>query len=246
MTGLSREDAPPRRWWIRLCRLLWLQRGVMWSAIILGLVITVFGAWLFTPWGTDFTKLPVGWVVKNPLIILLIGICLLLLTGLVGAVYRMDEVDLRRQSLIREIDLRRQSLIREIFANSNRRAVFTRVHREINYGTMFESLEEYRTYLQQKALLIEPENLQQLVQDIIADLDAIARCRDKIIPPGLARRDYKAYDDAVVQIDEAKRRIIKKLIELSEAVHVPYTLPRSLTYEVFFDKEEADSPPRKI
>src|SRR5258708_3137066 len=73
-------------WWVRLCCWLWGKQGLLWSTIILGTVISAFGAWLFTPWGTDFTKLPIGWAVKNPGIILLARLCLRFLTLLVGAV----------------------------------------------------------------------------------------------------------------------------------------------------------------
>jgi hypothetical protein len=84
----------------------------VWISIILGIAISAFGAWLFTPWGTDFTKLPIGWVVKNPLIILPVGICLLLLTALVGLVYRLDEIQARHSALVSPIQQSRGALIR--------------------------------------------------------------------------------------------------------------------------------------
>ena len=73
--GMSRppelQNMTSLNWWVRLCCWLWGKQGLLWSTIILGAVISAFGAWLFTPWGTDFTKLPIGWAVKNPGIILL-------------------------------------------------------------------------------------------------------------------------------------------------------------------------------
>jgi len=106
------QSAPSRRWYIRLCCWLWGQRSLVWISIILGIAISAFGAWLFTPWGTDFTKLPIGWVVKNPLIILPVGICLLLLTALVGLVYRLDEIQARHSALVSPIQQSRGALIR--------------------------------------------------------------------------------------------------------------------------------------
>lgn len=66
-------------WFIRICKWLRLKRSLIWCTVILGIILNLFATWLFTPWSTDFKKLPIGWAIQYPLVILFIGITLVLL-----------------------------------------------------------------------------------------------------------------------------------------------------------------------
>ncbi|MDQ6662233.1 MAG: NACHT domain-containing protein, partial [Chloroflexota bacterium] len=85
------HNGSPLQWWIRLCQLLWQPLKAIWIIIVLAAAVSAFATWLFTPLGTDFTGYPIGWVIKNTLLLLLGGTCLLLLTGLVGIVNYLSQ-----------------------------------------------------------------------------------------------------------------------------------------------------------
>ncbi len=71
---------------IGICRWLNDQRALFWGTIVLGLLVSLSGTWLFTPFSTDYRQLPIGWPLGsfyNASLLLLLGILLLVLDGLV-------------------------------------------------------------------------------------------------------------------------------------------------------------------
>ena len=74
--------------------------------------------------------------------------------------------------------------------------------------------------------------MQQLVARILSELDAIDRFQQQ--GPG---------PDALDGINEAKLRIVQNLLALATAASLSYTLPKDLTEDAFFTREEADQPP---
>jgi hypothetical protein len=121
-----------------------------------------------------------------------------------------------------------QNLIVEVLSACSRRAVYTRMHAQLDHDAMFRSLADCRSKLQSIVARIEPKNLQQMVADIIGELDFIERHKENF-----------------EKINEAKLRIIASLEKLSNAAGVSYTLPRSMTEEVFWSIEEANQLPTR-
>lgn len=121
-----------------------------------------------------------------------------------------------------------QDLIGEVLSTCSRRAVYTRTHAQLDHDAMFHSLTDCRSKLQSIVARIKPKNLQQMVADIIGELDFIERHKENL-----------------EKIDQAKLRIIASLEKLSNAAGVSYTLPRSMTEEVFWSIEEANQPPTR-
>ena len=58
-----------------------------------------------------------------------------------------------------------------------RRAVYTRVHAQLDHDAMFRSLDAYRCRLQKISARVEPEQQQQRVADVIGELDFSERCK---------------------------------------------------------------------
>ena len=131
-----------------------------------------------------------------------------------------------------------QDRIREILAACYRRAVFARLHAQIDPEAMFASLAECRVELQKKVVFVEPETAQRLVASIIAELDFIERRKHAMLSGG-----YDAYWGLAPQVNSSKIRIIKVLLELSSLAGVSFTLPSSITEEAFFTEEDAKAPP---
>lgn len=125
--------------------------------------------------------------------------------------------------------------IREILAACYRRAVFARLHAQMSWDAMFESLAECRVTLQKLVVFVEPAELQRLVAGIIGELDFIERRRRAISTASSNAEEF--------QIDGAKLRIIAALLKLRDAAKISFELPSSVTEEVFFSSSEASEAP---
>jgi len=173
-------------------------------------------------------------------------------TELPGFPETVGYIDLRTVELTEVYDLLRMKLgspgmvgeastsiskdrIRDVLAACYRRAVFARMHAQMSWEAMLDSLAHCRSSLQKMVVYVEPAHLQRLVAGIIGELDFIER-------RGLQYRSDTS-DHVEAEIDGAKLRIISSLLELKEAAGVSFELPTSMTEEVFFRKEDADSPP---
>jgi len=82
MAGASDSNAL-KDWSIRLCKWFWGKRSFVWSAVALYILLGIIVTLLFTDPST-LTKLPIGWVFQNPLIIITVFIILLSLTIISG------------------------------------------------------------------------------------------------------------------------------------------------------------------
>jgi hypothetical protein len=173
-------------------------------------------------------------------------------TALNGFPETVGYIDLRMVTISEVFDLLRMKLgppglvskttatvsvdrIREVLAACYRRAVFARLHAQISWEAMFDSLAQCRIALQRLAVYVEPANLQHLVAGIIAELDFIERRRVQ-----LQQGPREAVE---AEIDGAKLRIISSLLKLKDAAGVSFELPSSLTEETFFRIEDADRTP---
>jgi hypothetical protein len=125
--------------------------------------------------------------------------------------------------------------IREVLAACYRRAVFARLHAQMSWSAMFESLAECRVALQKLVVFVEPAELQRLVAGIIGELDFIER-RGKTISTARSKAEE-------FQIDGAKLRIISALLKLRDAAGVSFELPTSVTEEIFFNSSQASEAP---
>ncbi len=85
-------------WWIRLCQWLWGRRKFVWSVLIVGIIVGVSVNWL-TSSTSIFTGTPLGtillWIRDHLLFVSFIGVCLLFLTLLVGAVTHLVDASTR-------------------------------------------------------------------------------------------------------------------------------------------------------
>ena len=61
------------KWFVKLCKWLWKKQSLLWITVILGIALNLFAAWLFTPSSIDYKKLPIWWVLQNPIIILFVA-----------------------------------------------------------------------------------------------------------------------------------------------------------------------------
>jgi len=128
-----------------------------------------------------------------------------------------------------------KSAIRDILATCYRRAVFTRVHAQLNHQAMFKSLAECCQGLQRLIMYVEPLQNRRLVAGIIAELDLIERVSSEPFT--------WSYSGTAGTIDGGKLRIISSLSELAKAIDTPLALPSSITEELFFSEEDANKPP---
>jgi hypothetical protein len=140
--------------------------------------------------------------------------------------------------LQRQLSQAAKDQIREVLAACYRRAIFARMHAQMNPDAMFSSLRECRVELQKKIMFIEPEPAQRLVAGIIAELDFIERRKSEMLSGG-----YDAYWGLAPQVNSAKIRIITALLELSKLAGISFVMPSSITEEVFFTEQDATAPP---
>src|SRR5260370_33076531 len=67
---------------IKLSKWVWKRQSFIWSAIILNIALGVIVTLLFTqqPWSTTLKGTPIGWAFQNPLICVIVLICVLSFT----------------------------------------------------------------------------------------------------------------------------------------------------------------------
>jgi len=125
--------------------------------------------------------------------------------------------------------------IRDALSICYRRAVFTRLHAQMDHGAMIASLADCRVALQKLTPRISPADCQRLVAGIIGEIDLIERTH--------AQGFTWSGSGTAATIDGAKLRIIHSLGELSKKAGMPLELPRSLTEELIWGRSEADMAP---
>lgn len=120
--------------------------------------------------------------------------------------------------------------IRNVLSVCYRRAIFTRLHAQMNHGAMLASLASCRVALQKRVVNISPTDCQALVAGIIGEIDLIERT--------LSKQYWTAET-----IDGAKLRIIHSLRALATKADVPIEFPRGITEELIWRRSDADLPP---
>jgi hypothetical protein len=124
----------------------------------------------------------------------------------------------------------RRGLVQQVQMSCDTRAVYTKMHAQFDKESMFAALVATRRKLQGLKSKFTDKTQQQIVANIIGELDAIERWKDNIYDTWPAGRE---------PIDRSKVNIIKLVMELSETVGLPFTLPSNLTSEVFWNVELA-------
>lgn len=125
--------------------------------------------------------------------------------------------------------------IREALSICYRRAIFTRYHAQMNHEAMFASLAECRIALQKIVVHVTPLECHRLVAGLIGELDLIERVQ-------AAGFTWQGSGTAAT-VDGSKLRIIHALLELARCAKLDFELPHSLTEEIIFTPDEANSPP---
>lgn len=123
-----------------------------------------------------------------------------------------------------------QALVQQVQEACDTRAVFTAMHAQLNEEVMFAALVATRRQLQKLKSRFTDAEQQQHVANIIGELDSIERERNDL---------HNNWIDGSQRINVAKKRIIRLIEELSEAVQLPYVLPSKLTQELFQEVENA-------
>lgn len=125
--------------------------------------------------------------------------------------------------------------IRDVLSACYRRAVFTRYHAQMSHDAMIASLTDCRVTLQKLVVRVTPSECQRLVAGIIGEIDLIERVHAKAFT--------WAGSGTAATIDGAKLRIIHALSELARDANLPLEFPQSLTEELIYSQEDANSPP---
>ncbi len=90
MADMTRHSPAAAPWWVRLCRWLWQQRGVIVTNFLLGIALNLLAAWLVSPWSSMVSNTPLGTVLDHPLVLFGCGVALLALTGIVWWVNHLN------------------------------------------------------------------------------------------------------------------------------------------------------------
>jgi hypothetical protein len=125
-----------------------------------------------------------------------------------------------------------EAAIKTILRDCHRRALFTRMHAQMDADKMFVSIGKCRETLQQQISEIRQERLQDTAMELLAVVEQIER-----------RNPIQRYDD-VQAINTLKLAALHSFRELAAATDGRYPLPESgkLAEAVYFTQEEADAP----
>ena len=120
--------------------------------------------------------------------------------------------------------------VKPIFNGCYKRAVFTRMHAQMNHRVMFDVIRQCRMMVQLAVPGIKAAPLNQYAANLISGLEGIEREEPK------ESLNYS-------KIDSYKLEVLKGLKLLSRLTGLPYPIPENLTEETFFKNEEASQPP---
>ncbi len=125
-----------------------------------------------------------------------------------------------------------EEAIKAILANCYRRAMFTRMHAQLDQAAMFASIEKCREILQQRIPEIRQQTLQATAVELLATVEQMER-----------RNPVKGSDDVDV-INKLKVAALHDFRELAAATGGRYALPDSgkLGEAIYFTEKEADAP----
>jgi hypothetical protein len=122
--------------------------------------------------------------------------------------------------------------VKAILADCYRRALFTRMHAQINTDAMFASIGRCREILQKKIPEIHRKDLQDTAVELLATVEQIER-----------RKPIQGSND-IEQINKLKLAALHSFRVLATATGGRYPLPErgKLGEAAYFTKEEADAP----
>jgi hypothetical protein len=122
--------------------------------------------------------------------------------------------------------------IKTILANCHRRALFTRMHAQLNIDAMFSSIDQCRECLQRSIPNVRGENLRKTAMELLAAVEQIQRCKP-----------IRSSDD-ILAINKLKLAALHSFRELAAAIDGRYALPErgKLAETVYFTEQEADAP----
>ncbi|MGH9838701.1 MAG: TIR domain-containing protein [Blastocatellia bacterium] len=118
-----------------------------------------------------------------------------------------------------------------------RRAIFTRMQREINIHAMQKSIGAALGIVQSLTPDIEDQALQYAARGIIQYLDAIERIKADA-PMGM----LLVSPDLAKEVDRLKVEVIRLLLEIRRAAKLPIQLPFALRYDHFFREDDLNIP----
>jgi hypothetical protein len=122
--------------------------------------------------------------------------------------------------------------IKNILTDCYRRALFTRMHAQLNEDAMFASIEKCRESLQRNNPSIRRRDLQTTAAELLGTVEQIER-----------RRPVRGSDD-VSTINQLKLIALHWFRELAKATGGSYPLPEAgkLAEAMYFTQQEADAP----
>jgi hypothetical protein len=116
-----------------------------------------------------------------------------------------------------------------ILADCHRRALFTRMHAQMNVEAMFSSIGKCRESLQAQIAKIQNKGLQEEAIELLAAVEGIERLKGQPNPD---------------KINKFKLAALHSFRKLSDATGINYPLPTGgrLAEGVYFTQAEADAP----
>lgn len=164
----------------------------------------------------------VPWAVElQPVPKTILSVVLAGLTALILTVIWTTPTEIEKQSI---------AAVEKILKGCYRRAVFTRTHAQMSHEAMFSSISECRQLVQIQVPEVRTPSMAQPAADLISALEGIEKEKTKL-----------PWDFS--KIDLYKLETLKRLTLLSKISGATYTIPKNLTEDTFFSKEEADLPP---
>jgi hypothetical protein len=125
-----------------------------------------------------------------------------------------------------------EAAVKTILTDCYRRALFTRMHAQLNVDAMFASIDQCRETLQKNIPNIHRKELQNTAVELLATVEQIER-----------RKPIQGFDD-IIAINRLKLAALHSFRALASATHGSYPLPESgkLGEAAYFTQQEADAP----
>jgi hypothetical protein len=125
------------------------------------------------------------------------------------------------------------AVVKEVLANCYRRALFTRMHAQIDINAMFSSIDRCRQCLQRNIPNIRGETLQTTAIELLAAVEQIQR----------RENPSQSWDDtrAINKLKLTALHLFRKLAATTDGRY-PLPEPGNLAEAVYFTQQEADAP----
>jgi hypothetical protein len=152
----------------------------------------------------------------------------------IGSIFSIISIGLLRELQVRveQGSVSEDAAIKAILTNCYRRALFTRMHAQLNIEAMFSSIDQCRECLQRNIPNVRGKSLQDTAIELLATVEQMQRCKPLC-----------GYSD-LETINKLKLAALHSFRSLAAAIDGRYPLPErgNLAETVYFTQQEADAP----